>query len=358
MKRIQNLVAAFGSFGIDGLLVSSVANITYLTGFTGDASRLVVSEKGVLFLTDGRYTEQAAKECHPEIEILKWINDNRYGAETYRYACERLGIQQLGFEEDVVTFSEYGTIRSGIEPETVLVPVQGAVNALRMVKENREISLLREACAISDLALQRTLPFIKPGITELELTARLEYELKMAGSAGLSFDTIVLAGNRTSLLHGQPGNTRLKQGDLLLFDFGAMAGGYHADMSRTFILGKASRAQKDLYNHIRTAQESAVSSIKSGAQGNHPDSVVRGILGDTYLPYYYPGLGHGVGLEIHELPFIKNNSEFVFRKNMTVTIEPGCYLPGWGGIRIEDTIVVTDGDPEILTRFPKELTEL
>jgi len=357
MKRIGKLIDAFEKNEIDGLLVSSGANITYLTGFTGDASRLVVSENGTLFLTDGRYTEQARKECHDEIEILKWIKDDRYGAATYRFACEKLDIRKLCFEEDILSFSEYQRISDGIKPiETV--PVSSPVNELRMVKDADEIQQLQRACEISDLALERTLPFIKPGITELELTARLEYELKMAGSAGLSFDTIVLAGSRTSLLHGMPGDTKLEKGDLVLFDFGAMACGYHADMSRTFAVGKASDDQKALYNTIRLAQESAVSSIKAGIRGNHPDTVVRNILGDQYLPYYYPGLGHGVGLEIHELPFMKNTSEFNFLKNMTVTVEPGCYIPGWGGIRIEDTIIVSDNLPTILTNFPKEFMEL
>jgi len=357
MHRINTLIERLHASGIDALFIASEANISYLTGFTGDSSRLIVSSNGTYFLTDGRYTEQAEQECHGEIEILKWLNDNRYGTETYHYVSEKLNIRRMGFEEDILTFHEFTALKGGIN-QGEAIAVSGLVEGLRMVKDESEITWLKEACRITDLALEKLIPTIKPDVTELELSARLEYELKMAGSEGISFDTIVLFGSRTSLLHGKPGSSRLKQGDLILFDFGGMKGGYHADMSRTFVMGKATEEQKDLYHAIKRAQESAVASTIPGVPGKHPDSVAREALGDKYLVHYYPGLGHGVGLEIHEQPFLKHTCETMLEKGMTVTVEPGCYIPGWGGIRIEDTIVVRDHAPEVLTAFRKDLVEL
>jgi len=357
MERINALLKLYDDLNVDGLLISSVASITYLTGFTGDSSRLIIAPAGSYLLTDGRYTEQAGVECHKGIEIFKWLNDNRYGGDSYGHVCEKLDVKRLGFEADSLVHSEFTELLKGLGAITA-VPLSGVMDDLRSVKDEGEIEKLKEACSISDKALENLLPYIKTGVTELELSARLEYELKMAGSEGISFDTIVLFGKRTSLLHGQPGNTPLVKGDLILFDFGGIIGGYHADMSRCMVHGQASAEQKDLYENVLNAQQSAAKAIRAGVRGNYPDEVVRRTLKDKYLPYYYPGLGHGVGLEIHEKPFMKNTSDFIFRENMTVTVEPGCYIPGWGGIRVEDTIIARPGEPEIITGFSRDLLEV
>ncbi len=341
---------------LDAMLIHSVPNIRYLTGFTGDASRLIISPKGCVFLTDGRYTEQAKKEIHNEIEIFKWINDNRYGSDTYQKFIDQFEVKNLGFESDIITHAAFQKLQTELQVE--LNPTHGLVEELRMIKDASEIELLREACSISDRALELTVPHIKQGISERELAARLEYNMKMEGADDISFETIILAGKRTSLLHGSPGDTKLQNGDLVQFDFGALYHGYHADMSRTFVVGKASEEQKDFYLMMQKSEMEAIKVLKDGLAGNVPDSVVRNIISDQYIQNYYPGLGHGVGLEIHEQPFMKNTSDFTFQSGMVVTVEPGVYIPDWGGMRIEDTVLVTDDGYEIMTRFPRDLMEV
>ena len=252
MERIKKLIESLKEKDIDGMLISSRPNIAYLTGFTGDASRLMVSEKGCVFLTDGRYTEQAGNEVHDEIEVFRWIDDNRYGEESYRKFIDEFRITKLGFESDVMTHAVHRKFREGVHVE--LVSTEGLVESQRMIKDENEVSLLRTACNISDKALELTLPFIKEGVTEKELAARLELNLKMEGADDISFKTIVLAGKRTSLLHGNPGSARLSKGDFVQFDFGALYKGYHADMSRTFVIGKASGEQREFYNVMQSAE--------------------------------------------------------------------------------------------------------
>jgi Xaa-Pro aminopeptidase len=342
---------------LDGFFTSSVANITYLTGFTGDSSRLLVSKKKTILITDGRYTEQARSECPESIEVVKWIDNKRYARDTYKPLIEKCNIRNLALESKVLTYSEYETLRQSLG-NTILWPMDGLIEKLRTLKDAQEIEYLRTACEISDRALELTLPYIKQGITELELTAQLEYQLKMNGAENLSFDSLILSGARTSLLHGKPSSKRLESGDLVLFDFGALYKGYHADISRTFVLGKASEKQKEVYSIIQQAQRKAVESLRAGVTAKTPDAVVRSVIPEHYLEYYYPGLGHGVGLEIHETPFLGKDTPGELDMNTAITIEPGIYIPSWGGIRIEDTVVVRQDNADSLSKFPRELMEM
>jgi len=356
MNRIEVLLNELESRGLDGFLIMSVPDIAYLTGFTGDASIFLVSNNGCVFLTDGRYTEQASNEIPGEIEVFKWINDNRYGVETYQKFIEEFQISTLGFESDVMTHATYQKFEEEVKVD--LRATSGLVAQQRMIKDEQEIDLLKEACRLSDRALELTFPYIKPGVTEKELAARLEFNMKMEGADDISFETIVLSGKRASLLHGKPSDKKLENGDLVQFDFGALYRGYHADMSRAFLIGKASEKQKAFYNMMQKAEMKAIKVLKAGISGNLPDSAVRNLIPDEFIQHYYPGLGHGVGLEIHELPFLKNTSNFIFKAGMVVTIEPGVYIPGWGGMRIEDTVLVTEDGNEILTHFPRDLMEV
>ena len=308
MKRINKLLRSIEENGLDGMLIISESNISYLTGFTGDSSRLIVSKKGCVFLTDGRYTEQASNEIHKEIEVFKWLDDNRYGKESYQKFIDEFQITRLGFESDVMSHAIHQKFVTNVNVD--MIPVSGIVENQRMIKDEGEIHLLREACRISDKALELTMPFIKAGITERALAARLEFNMKMERADDISFKTIILSGKRTSLLHGDPCDRMLTNGDFVQFDFGALYKGYHADMSRTFKIGKASEKQKEFYNIMLTAEMEAVKSLKHGVEGNHPDTVVRNIIPDKYINHYYPGLGHGVGLVIHEEPFIKHTSNY------------------------------------------------
>jgi len=357
MKRINKLLEIMKEKEVDGFLVSSESNVTYLSGFTGDSSYLVVSAQGGMFFTDGRYTEQAAKQCHDGIEVIKWIENKRNGVESYSHAVKSLGIKRLGFEGSAMNFSTYKTLSDGMK-DVEFVSLSNMVESLRMVKDEEEISCLRTACEISDRALELTVPYIKQGVTEMELIARLEFNLKSNGAEGLSFDSMILSGAKTSLLHGKPDAKRLEHGDYILFDFGALYKGYHADISRTFILGEADEKQRELYDIIQRAEMESIMTLKSGISAQVPDQKVRDIIPEKYIQYYYPGLGHGVGLQVHEDPSFAQTSQFTIKENMTVTIEPGIYIPEWGGLRIEDTILVTEDGSEILNKFSRDLTIL
>lgn len=356
MKRIKSLLQELSSMDLDGMLITSRYNITYLSGFTGEAARMLVSSKGCVLLTDGRYTEQAANEVHADVEVFKWIRDNRYGAETYQRFIDAFGIKHLGFEGDLVSYSTFEMLQKGLSVE--LEATDDLVAKQRQIKDSDEIEILREACQISDKALELTVPTLKAGITEKELAAHLEFNLKMNGADDISFDTIILTGSRTSLLHGNPSSEPLKNGDFVQFDFGALYKGYHADMSRTFVVGKASQEQKDFYKMMQSAEMEAVKSLKPGIEGKLVDAAARRAVSDQHINHYYPGIGHGVGLEIHEQPFIKHDADFTVESGMVLTIEPGVYIPGWGGMRIEDTVLITESGHEILTCFPRELIEL
>jgi Xaa-Pro aminopeptidase len=357
MKRISKLLDLLREKEIDGFLVASVPAVTYLSGFTGDSSLLIITENRVVLLTDERYTEQAHQECHREIEILNWIDNKRYGIETYGHIVKTWGIKRLGFEEDIISLSTYKMLKNGLSG-IELVATLGLIDRIRIIKDDEEIYLLREACKISDRALELTVPFIKSGITEMDLTARLEYNIKTSGADSLSFESIVLSGTKTSLLHGKPGRKALQNGDFVLFDFGALYKGYHADISRTFILGKADNKQKEMYGIIQKAEMEAILSLKPGVSARVPDQKVRETIPEKYIPYYYPRMGHGIGLQVHEGPFISNTSDYIIEKNMTLTVEPGIYITGWGGLRIEDTVLVNQDSCETLTNFSREMTIL
>lgn len=354
MNRLHVFRKLLSENNLDGFFTTSIPNITCLTGFKGDSSRLLISRNRAILITDGRYTEQAKNECSGDIEVFKWIDNKRYASETYSHLLKELQIKTLGIEGNALTVAEFETLQKSAQ-NIVITNKQGLTEKLRAVKNTEEVEYLRKACRISDIALEKTLPFIKEGITELELTAQLDYQLKMNGAENLSFDTMVLSGARTSLLHGKPGNKKLQNGDFVLFDFGALYGGYHADISRTFMLGSPSAQQKEMYQVIFEAQSAAVSAIKPGITSKELDALVRSILPAKYHEYYYPGLGHGVGLEIHETPFLGRDYEATLEVNNVITIEPGIYIPEFGGLRIEDTVWVQQDKAESLTLFPKEL---
>lgn len=363
IKRIKALLESLSPEGLDGLLITAVPNVTYLSNFTGEAAHLIVSAKGCYFFTDPRYTEQASTECHPEIEVFNWIENKRIGIESYQLACKQLGIKRLGFESNHMNHGTFKKLQEGLA-ETEFVPTENLVENLRRIKDEDEIHRLRTAAEISDRALELTLPFIRAGISEMALTAQLEYFMKTNGAEGLSFDTMVLSGKKTSLLHGQPGSKVLEKGDFVLFDFGAIYKGYHADISRTFVIGSADSKQRSLYEQIQKAEMDSIMTIRPGVLATVPDAKVREILSEAFLPFYYQGLGHGTGLEglghgtgleVHEGVSLSQTSVDTLQKNMVLTVEPGVYIPDWGGMRIEDSIVVTENGIDLLNKFPREL---
>jgi len=341
-------------------LISNESNVKYMSGFTGEASYLILSDMGHAFMTDGRYDEQARQEC-PDFEVSKWHNPSRPDPETIIHYLKKFEVKALKFNEHSITFSQYTKLSNAIKDHNLtvdLIPMSGEVEALRAVKETEELDNLRKACQIADKALESLLPYIKVGVSELELVGQLEYFLKKYGAENISFDTIILSGVKTALPHGKPSAKLLESGDFLQVDFGALYKGYHSDMSRTFIIGELDDKKKLIYDMMLEATLAGTKALKDDIPASEPDDAVRQIITDEFIKYYYPGLGHGVGLDVHETPFMSQTSTARIQKGNVVTIEPGVYIPGYGGMRIEDTILVTEDGFEVLTHFPRALQVL
>lgn len=363
-NRIQLLLENMKAEKKDAFFISDESNITYLTGFTGEAAYAIISLSGCVLMTDGRYDEQARNECklNPEnIEVAKWFNPKRPDPETISFYLKKFDIEKLMYNDSSLSVRKFNTIKKTIENSGLnieLWPITGEVEKLRAVKDELEIEYIRKACQIADKALEQLTGKIKVGVSELELVANLEYNMKMLGAENISFDTIILSGDKTSSPHGKPSDKRLEKGDFLQIDFGALYKGYHSDMSRTFIIGEASERQIELYNMMLEATVKSTEILKPGITAKVPDDVVRTIITDEYIESYYPGLGHGVGLDVHEGPSLSQSTKDLIEENNVVTIEPGVYVPGWGGMRIEDTILVTKDGYEVLSKFPRELMVL
>jgi Xaa-Pro aminopeptidase len=339
---------------LDGIIISKPQNRRYFSGFTGSAGILLVTADEAKLLTDFRYVEQATDEA-PLYEIIQYGQQGIY-AEVNMYA-QNLKLHKLGFESDYATYVVYG-IMSKAMPEVELLPLE--LDALRSVKDETELSCIKKAVEIADLAFSHILAFLKPGISEQAVAIELEYKMKSLGAENPAFDTIVASGKRGALPHGQPTGKLIESGDLVTMDFGAVYQGYHSDITRTVAIGKANAKQREIYDIVLSAQLAGVKAVRAGLTGKEIDSAARSIIGKAgYGEYFGHGLGHAVGLYIHEEPRLSpSNTSIKLEKNMVVTVEPGIYLPAWGGIRIEDTVIVCDTSCTVLTASSKQLIEL
>ncbi|NYH76935.1 Xaa-Pro dipeptidase [Actinopolyspora biskrensis] len=349
---------------VDAMLVTDLLNIRYLTGFTGSNAALLVhaadsveAERNTLFCTDGRYQTQAAEQV-PELEHLI----DRASAQRLAERVEsRVGsYRRVGFESQHVTVDGRDALEHAA-PSAELVRTPGRVERERLVKDESEIEALRMACAAADRALAELIEHggLRPGRTELEVARELESRMLDNGATGPSFETIVAAGANSAVPHHRPTPTRLSAGDFVKMDFGALVDGYHSDMTRTVVLGEPASWQREIYDLVATAQAAGREAIRAGADVRDVDSAARDVItGAGYGEQFLHGLGHGVGLEIHEAPALSQRGEGTIGAGMAVTAEPGVYLPGWGGVRIEDTLVARADTPELLTLTTKELVVL
>jgi len=357
MERIAKLLSILQEHNLDGMLLVKDANLRYLSGFTGSESYAVISKKGRAFITDYRYTEQAEQEC-PGFEIIKWRSPNCDLPEAIKSVCDRFDIKRLGFEKDCVSFSLYERLKNGLN-DVDLVGTTGLIENLRSVKEKAEIEFIKKAAEITDKAFEEILNFIKPGVTEKDIERELAYLIRKKGADDIGFPIIVASGENSSKPHAIPSNRPVRVGDLITIDVGSMYNGYKSDMTRTVVLGKASDKQIKIYNAVKKSQEAAISIIKAGVEGKLVDKLSKDVLKEEGMEGIFEyGLGHGVGLEIHEEPSMSSRSLSTLEEGSVVTVEPGIYLPGWGGVRIEDTVVVTIDGCEIITRSPKQLIEI
>jgi Xaa-Pro aminopeptidase len=357
--KSQELEKLFEAKGIDSLFIVKPANQRYLEGFTGrDCFMLAAGHKNFL-IADSRYVEMAQAECR-SAEVVPHRAPNPPLHDVLARLAGDNGLRRIGFEKDRLVWGLYDDIAKALSRVGAeLVPTSSLVEGIRARKSPEEIKRIEAACAIADKALEDTLPLIKAGISELDLKTELDYRMKTGGAEDVSFDTMVLFGARPSQPHASSRrDVPLKAGDFILIDYGACRDGYRSDTTRTFVFGKASDEQKVAYAAVLRSQEASLQMVSPGANGRDINDLALGIIKDCGLPAFEYGIGHGVGLEIHETPFMRQNTDVYLEADMVVTIEPGSYKPGWGGIRIEDTVLVTPDGHRVLTRFPKELMEL
>lgn len=350
MDKLERLRASFDQLHIDGMLITNPYNRRYMTGFTGTAGVALISKSKALFITDFRYIEQATSQC-PDFEIVKHTKAIH---EEVAHQAKQLGITKLGFEQDVLTYSSYVTYDRACEGE--FVPVSGVVEKLRLIKTNSEIKILKEAAKIADAAFQHIIGYIRPGLTELEVSNELEFFMRKQGATSSSFDTIVASGYRSALPHGVASDKVIEVGDFVTLDYGAYYNGYVSDITRTVAVGKPSDELKNIYNIVLEAQLRGMAGIKPGMTGKDADALTRNFIEEKgFGANFGHSTGHGIGLEVHEGPALSMKSDIVLEPGMAVTVEPGIYVPGLGGVRIEDDTIITNEGNESLTHSTKEL---
>jgi len=356
--RRDRLRAATRAAGFDAVLVTRLVNVRYLTGFTGSNGALLVpadADRPEVLCTDGRYTVQAGEQA-PDVELLI----ERTSAVALAERSAKDGYRTLGIETHDVTVDLQAALAEAAGGE--LVSVKRAVEQLRAVKDDTEVALLREACAIADRALAELIAAggLRPGRPEREIGRELDARMLDHGADAPSFETIVATGPNSAIPHHRPAERELAPGDFVKLDFGAEYGGYHSDMTRTFVIGRPADWQREIYDLVHAAQAAGRAALRIGAEVRSIDAAARDVIaGAGRAEQFGHGLGHGVGLEIHEAPALSPLGAGTLRDRMAVTVEPGVYLPGSGGVRIEDTLVVRDGaEPELLTLSSKDLTVL
>ncbi len=336
----------------DAMLVTAPANIRYLSGFTGSSGWLLVSEQGTILFTDPRYTIQASEQTPFDVRIA----EGPLTAALHSYAA-RKKCKRLGFERNRIGFETFEALREALPSGCELAPVNHPVEDLRIVKSANEIARIRASVETNSRAFRRACKSLRPGMREAEFAAEIDYQQRRAGGESSAFETIVAWGVRSALPHARPTSQKIEKG-ILLIDMGTFENGYASDMTRTLHIGKAPRRFRTLYQAVLDAQLAAIDAVRPGATASRIDKAARKVLDKAgFAKEFVHSTGHGLGLEIHEAPRIGKKSETVVQPGFAITIEPGAYFDGYGGVRIEDTVVVTETGCEVLTPTPKELVE-
>ncbi len=342
--------------GAEALIITDPYNMRYLSQFSGGEGALFLSGEERILITDSRYTEAAQKESSFTV-----VEENRSHnrMHIFRDCLKKTGAGKVGYEDRSLYCSEFDLMKASLPEHLEWIPLQDQVNRTRRIKSEEEIDLIARAEAIGDTAFQEILKILRPGMTELEAAAELEYQMRKAGAGGFSFDTIMASGMNSSMPHAVPSEKKLEEGDFVTMDFGCTYKGYCSDMTRTVVLGEASEKQKEIYRIVLEAQEKALSVIRAGLTGGQVDRAARDLIKEAgYGDCFGHGLGHSVGLFIHEEPRLSVSVSDVLENGMIETVEPGIYVPGFGGVRIEDLVVVTEDGCRNLTSSPKHLIEL
>lgn len=340
---------------VDSLLVTHLPNVLYLCGFTGSSGVLAIHAGNPVFFTDGRYRTQAGEEVRGARVVVAKASPLLAAA---RFAQQR-GIANIGLEAEHTTLAERAALKRAAGDSVRIREISGAVEKLRVVKDESEIGLIREAVDFGASLLDVAVKKIHPGVTEIEVAAEIEYAARRRGAEAMSFQTIVAAGKRSALPHGRASRSTIPVRGFVVLDFGVILHGYCSDMTRTVWVGKISRSEREWYDAVHEAQEAAIAAVRAGVTCGEVDHAARSVLRKRRLDRYFThSTGHGVGLEIHERPRVACGQQEVLEPGMVITVEPGIYIPGRGGVRIEDMVVVRDAGCDVLTPAPKALMEL
>ena len=353
--RIRKLQKLIKTENLDALLINELPQIRYLCGYSGSNALLIVLASDAYFLTDFRYKTQVVREVRGVRKILAERDLLSTLADTKKLTRKNL---KVGYLDDYLTTRNLTMLKYQITT-AIWVPTRGLVESLMVVKDKSEIENITAAAAIADTGFDRILQIIKPGVRENEVAAELEYQMKMLGSEKPAFDTIVASGHRSAMPHGIASKKKVRKGDFVTLDFGAIVNGYASDITRTIVVGKATARQKRIYNLVKRAQRAGIRKARGGLAAAALDKHVRDIIKrGGYGKNFGHGLGHGLGLLVHDFPRLSPLSDETLAAGNVVTIEPGIYIEGWGGVRIEDDVVITKTGCHVLTKADKSLIEL
>ena len=360
MSDILNRVRAmFPLMKADAVLVSDPFNIRYISGYTNDTGVLLITKEVAYLLTDFRFLFQAQREVAPGIQVVD-MTPHGYQELVAQLCMQLTPVKTLALEAFKLSYSDYCAYADRLKKSNVsVVPVPNYLSELRWIKTPDEIEKLRMAEHIGDLAFSEILPYVKPGVTELELAARLTFSMQLHGASGNSFPPIVASGVNSSMPHAMPSEKKIETGDFVTMDFGCIYQGYCSDMTRTVVVGKADEKQRHIYETVLLAQTEALKALRPGKTGKEIDAVARNIIDKAgYEGCFGHGLGHSVGLQIHEEPNCNARDSRVLKTGMLMTVEPGIYVKDFGGVRIEDMVVLTEDGYENLAHSEKKLIEL
>lgn len=351
INRINKIRKVMQKKNMEAFIVNNNSNCFYLSGFTGSSCMLLFTPDNNYFITDFRYRDQAKSE----IEGYKIIEINNKKLEKIYELLKKENIKKLSFEACEVTFAEYEKYKDKFNT-IELIPVKNVIQDLRIIKEENEIEKIKEAVKIADKAFLHIINYIKPGVRERDLALELEFFMKKKGGKKNPFPFIVASGVRSALPHGVAGNKKINKGELLTIDFGTVYENYCSDMTRTIVVGKPTKKQKKIYNLVLKAHMEVINRIRAGMSCKEADALARNIIDNAgYKENFKHGLGHGLGIEVHEQPKVSYKQENILKENMVITDEPGIYISQWGGVRIEDDIVVKKEGCQVLNNTSKEL---
>ncbi|MFF2090263.1 M24 family metallopeptidase [Paenibacillus sp. NPDC058174] len=352
--RVERLRQSMAEQGFEAILIGSSHNRNYLSGFTGSSGTVVITNQDSFLLTDFRYMTQAPQQAAG----FKVIEHGPRVMDSVRELLAASGICELAFEQDQVSYGEYAAWSEQLDG-VVLKPAAGLVEQLRMIKDEDELRIMKEAADLADAAFSHVQKLLQPGVRESDIALELEMYMRSHGASSTSFETIVASGERSALPHGVASDRLIGKNEFVTLDFGAYYRGYCSDLTRTVVVGEPTAKHREIYGIVLEAQLHALEHIRPGMTGKEADALARDIIAKYgYGDQFGHSTGHGLGMEVHEQPRLSKLSDMILTPGMTVTVEPGIYLPGFGGVRIEDDIVITESGIKILTSSPKELLTL